>query len=64
MKVKELIEKLNTYNPDATIGVVVNGYSKAFEICYGYSEGCTKEDCECVSLSVYTTVDNTNERLS
>ena len=54
MKVKELIEKLNTYNPDANIDVVVNGYPKEFEICYGCAEGCTKENCECVSLHVNT----------
>ena len=60
MKVKELIEKLNTYNPDATIEVVVNGYPEEFEICYGYSEGCTKESCENVSLHVNTPTENTH----
>ena len=54
MKVKELIEKLSTYNLDATIDVVVKSYPKEFEICCGYAEGCTKENCECVSLHVNT----------
>lgn len=54
MKVKELIEKLNTHNPEANFYVVVNSYPKEFEICCGYAEGCTKETCECVSLYVNT----------
>lgn len=54
MKVKELIEKLNKYNPNAKVGVVVNGFPKVFEICYGNSEGCTPANCDCVDLMVET----------
>lgn len=54
MKVKELIEKLNKYNPNADVEVVVNGYPESFEICYGSSEGCTPTNCDCVDLMVET----------
>ena len=54
MKVKELIGKLNKYNPNADVEVVVNGCSKSFEICYGSSEGCTPSNCDCVDLMVET----------
>ncbi len=54
MTVSELIEKLNNYNPKAKICVVVNGFEKPFEICYGWSEGCKPLNCECVDLMVDT----------
>ena len=52
MKVKELIEKLGEYNPEANFYVVVNNYPTDFEICYGTSEGCIKENCDSVDIMV------------
>lgn len=52
MKVKEFIEKLSKYNPKADIGIVVNNSVHEFEICFGTSEGCTKENCDEVNLHV------------
>lgn len=52
MKVKEMIEKLKEYNPEANFYVVVNSYPKEFEICYGTSEGCTKKNCDSVDIMV------------
>lgn len=54
MKVFEFIEKLNRYNPNANIEVVVHGCPKPFEICYGTSEGCTPETCDYVCLMAET----------
>ena len=52
MKVKEMIEKLSEYNPEATLCVLVHNYPIDFEICYGTSEGCTKENCDSVDIMV------------
>lgn len=52
MLVGELIIKLKKYNPYATVNVVVNGHPKEFEICYGSSEGCTPETCDCVDIMI------------
>ena len=52
MKVKELIEKLKEYNQEANFCVVVNNYPKDFKICYGTSEGCTKENCDSVDIMI------------
>lgn len=54
MKVYELIEKLNKYNPKADIGICVNGMPKEFEICYGTSEGCTPATCDSVDFMIDT----------
>lgn len=54
MKVYELVKKLNEYNPNADIDVVVNGFSKGFKICFGGSEGCQPYNCDCVDLTVDT----------
>lgn len=54
MKVYELLEELNKYNPNADIEVVVNGCPKTFEICFGSSEGCTPLSCDRVDLMVET----------
>ena len=54
MKVYELIEKLNKYNPKANICICVNGMPKEFEICYGTSEGCTPENCDSVDFMIDT----------
>lgn len=62
MKVFELIDKLSRYNPKADINVVVNGYPKLFEICFGTSEGCTPETCDCVGLMVETSTEKGGEQ--
>lgn len=57
MKVKELIEKLEQYNPDADMDAVANNKGWPFSLAYGDKEGCTKENCETVSIWV----DDTNQ---
>ena len=52
MTVKELINKLNEYNLDAKFNIVVDGFDRPFEICFGISEGVTKTNCETVDLVV------------
>ena len=52
MTVKEIIDKLNEYNLDAKFNIVVNGFDRPFEICFGISEGVTKTNCETVDLTV------------
>ena len=47
-----MINKLSEYNLDAEINVVVDGFDRPFEICFGYSEGVTKANCETVDLTV------------
>lgn len=53
MKVKELLELLNKYNPEAIVQVVVDCHPYDFEVWYGSSEGCTPETCDNVSVAVY-----------
>lgn len=50
MKVKELIEKLNEYNQEAELLVVAHNKVEDYSICFGNSDGCTKQTCENVSL--------------
>ena len=52
MKIKELIEKLHEYNENAIVEVIVNNYPQEFSICYGGSDGVTKEECDSVSFYV------------
>lgn len=52
MTVKEIIDKLNEYNLDAKFNIVVDGFDRPFEICFGSSEGVTKTNCETVDLMV------------
>ena len=52
MTVKEIINKLSEYNPEAEINVVVDGYEKPYTICFGGAEGVTKANCEAVDLIV------------
>ena len=51
MKVRELIDKLMEYNANAEFELVINGCPTHFTINYGYSDGCTKNNCEYVSIS-------------
>lgn len=52
MKVKEVIEILSQYNPEADVIVIDRGYvqHQIEHYGYGYSDGCTKENCEDVSF--------------
>lgn len=52
MTVKEIIDKLSEYNLGAEINIVVDGFDRPFEICFGISEGVTKTNCETVDLMV------------
>lgn len=58
MKVKEILKELSRCNENAEFGVVVNSYQKDFEICFGGTEGCTRENCDCVNLMVDTVAEN------
>ena len=51
MKVKELIEKLKKCNPEAELTVGDN-FNNGISISYGYSDGCTEENCEYVCFDV------------
>ena len=35
MTVRDLLEKLKEYNPDAIVNICVRGMPQEFEICYG-----------------------------
>ena len=52
MTVKEIIDKLSEYNLGAKFNIVVDGFDRPFEICFGISEGVTKANCETVDLVV------------
>ena len=52
MTVKEIIDKLSEYNSEAKINVIVDGFERPFKICFGYSEGIVKTNCETVDLMV------------
>ena len=52
MTVKEIIDKLSEYNLGAKFNIVVDGFDRPFEICFGISEGVTKTNCQTVDLVV------------
>ena len=52
MKVKEVIEKLKEYNPEAEFCIVCNNQDQEFEWLFGIDEGCKKENCQTVDLFV------------
>jgi hypothetical protein len=52
LKVKELIEKLQKYNPDAEVSVVAHCQAYTFSLSFGGGDGCGREDCESVSFYV------------
>ncbi len=52
MTVKEIIDKLSGYNLEAKFNIVVDGFDRPFEICFGISEGVTRTNCETVDLMV------------
>lgn len=53
MKVKELIRELSNYNLEADVDIVAHcrGW-KDYTIAYGTSDGCTKANCDTVSLYI------------
>ena len=53
MKVKEVIEKLTHYNPEADMSVVVHNFLEQFSITWGGGgEGETQRDCKAVNFYV------------
>ena len=58
MRVKELIEKLQKYNQDAEINVVVHNKKEKFSLTWSGSEGTTKEKATSVSFYVDRLCDN------
>ena len=52
MKVKELIEKLKKYNPEAKANVVAHNYAYDFSLSYGGGDGGSKENAHEVSFYV------------
>ena len=53
MKVKDLIEKLQEYNPNAETGIIVHNYKEEFSITFGGgSEGELKQDTKEVDFYV------------
>ena len=52
MKLKELIEKLEPYNPEADVCVMANNRDYPFTLAYGSSEGVTPETASNVSFCV------------
>lgn len=60
MTVKEIIDKLGEYNPEAFFNIVVNGLSRPFKVCYGSSEGVTKANCDVVDLMIDDICDEVN----
>lgn len=60
MKVKEMIESLKDFNPDAEFGIVTRNIFVPMEEKYyawGTSEGCIKQNCENVCIYVDSTED-------
>lgn len=58
MKVSELIEELNRYNPEAVLSVIVHNKKEKFTITYGGGEGVTPFSCKKVSFYVDGLCDN------
>lgn len=52
MTIKEIIDKLGEYNLEAEFSVIIDGFARPFEICFGGSEGVAKTNCETVDLMV------------
>jgi len=52
MKLKELIDQLSEFNPEADVNVIVDNYVYDFSLTWGMSEGSEKENCESVSFYV------------
>lgn len=57
MKIKDLLDELAIYNPEAEFEIYVNNKPAEFEICYGSSEGVTPATCDDVTVFVNSTAD-------
>lgn len=57
MNVLEIIKIFKQYNENAEFLLIINNKPIEFEILYGSSEGCTKENCE----NVYICADSKDE---
>ena len=57
MKVKELIEELKEFNPEAELTVGDNFYN-GISISWGFSENGKKNNCEYVCFDIYNPVNN------
>ena len=55
MKVKELIEKLKDFNPEAELTVGDNFYN-GISISWGYGENCEKHKCKYVCFDIDNSV--------
>ena len=62
MTVKDMIYKLSEYNLEAEFNVVIDGFVRPFEICFGGSEGVAKTNCEDVDLMVGTNSEEAGEQ--
>ena len=62
MTVKEIIDKLGEYNPEAEFNIVIDGFARPFKICFGGSEGVVKTNCETVDLMVGDISDEAGEQ--
>ncbi len=61
MNVKELIEKLFEYHPNAEMSIIVHNHKEEFSITFGGgSEGETKQNCKEVHFYVDRLCDNEN----
>ena len=63
MKVKELIDKLNTYNQEADVEIIINHSPVTFKILYGGGDGCNKRNCDYVCLDTDDIEDRSHETI-
>lgn len=52
MKVRELIEKLKEFNQEAEVDVIAHNRKYDFSLCWGGSEGCSKQNTDEASFYV------------
>lgn len=57
MKIKDLLDELATYNPEAEFEIYVNDKPVEFEICYGSAEGVKRYNCDHVTIFANSTTD-------
>lgn len=60
MKLGALIEQLKQFNQDAFVSIGDN-YDNELEITWGYSDGCTKENCQVVNFDIKGEKDEKNK---
>ena len=61
MKVKEIIEFLKEYNPEAEITVGDN-FDNGISISYAGGDACTKADCSFVCFEKRNNIENVENR--